>query len=208
MRPAPVFAFTLIAALSASAFAQTPPAVPPAGAPVRVRGTVEKLADHTLTVNTREGGSVAVTLAPDFTVRAVVPKTLADIKPGDFVASTSVKGPDGTQQAIELHILPENLRGRIDGQSPWDLVPNSLMTNATVAQIAATPQGRMLKVTYKGKEAEINVPSGIPIVAYVSGDATLLTPGAAVFIFARKQPDGSLTAPGVTAEKNGVRPPM
>jgi hypothetical protein len=82
------------------------------------------------------------------------------------------------------------------------------MTNATVAQIAATPQGRMLKITYKGKEAEINVPSGIPIVGYVSGDATLLTPGAAVFIFARKQSDGSLTAPGVTAEKNGVRPPM
>ena len=204
MRSTAIFAFILIAALTAPAFAQAPPT----GTPVHVRGTVEKLDGQNLTVKSRDGQSLSIVLAPNFTVRAVVSKSVSDIKPGDFVASTSVKGPDGTLQAIELHILPESLRGRADGQSPADLVPNSLMTNATVAQIVSAPQGQVMKVTYKGKEAEINVPPGIPIVGYVAGDAALLKPGVAVVIFARKQPDGSLSAAFVTAEKNGVKPPM
>lgn len=207
MRSPSLFVFIVIAALGAPAFAQAPPA-PPAGAPVHVRGTVEKLDGQNLTVKSPDGQSRSIVLASNFTVHAVEAKSINDIKPGDFVASTSVKGPDGMLRAIELHLLPQNLRNRIEGQTPADLVPGSLMTNATVAQIVSAPQGRVMKVTYKGKEAEINIPPGTPIVGYVSGDATLLTPGAAVVIFARKQPDGSLTATGVTAEKNGVKPPM
>jgi hypothetical protein len=208
MRRTSFLAAVFVALVAMPAFAQAPPSAPPTGTPVHIRGTVEKLDGQNLTVKSRDGQSVSVVLAPNFTVRAVVAETVADIKPGDFVASTSIKGPDGTLQAIELHILPANLRGRIDGQTPADLVPDSLMTNATVAQIVAAPNGQVMKVTYKGKEATINVPAGIPIVGYVSGDPALLTPGAAVVIFARKQADGSITAPGVTAEKNGVKPPM
>ena len=37
---------------------------------------------------------------------------------------------------------------------------------------------------------------------------SLLKPGAAVFMVAQKQPDGKLTAARVTAEKDGVKPPM
>ncbi|MGH7045887.1 MAG: hypothetical protein ACREE2_05790 [Stellaceae bacterium] len=169
---------------------------------------MEKLQDHVLTIKSRGGATVAVTLAANFTVVAVVPKTLADIKPGDFVASTSVHGPNGTLDAIELHILPQNLRGKISGQFPWDLAPGSLMTNATVAEITAAPRSRVLHVTYKGHEAAITVLPGIPIVGYEPGDPGLLKPGAAVFLTARKAPDGGLTAARVTAEKNGVKPPM
>jgi hypothetical protein len=208
MRSTTFFAFVLIAALTAPALAQAPPSTPPSGTPVHIRGTVDKLDGQNLTVKSRDGQSLSIVLAPNFTVRAVVAKSVSDIKPGDFVASTSVKGPDGTLHAIELHILPQNLRSRIEGQTPADLVPDSLMTNATVAQIVSAPQGQMMKVSYKGKEAEINVPPGIPVVGYASSDATLLKPGAAVVISARKQADGSLTATSVTAEKDGVKPPM
>jgi hypothetical protein len=52
------------------------------------------------------------------------------------------------------------------------------------------------------------VPPGTPIVAFVPGDAGLLKPGAAIFAIALKQPDGTLSAVRVTAEKNGVKPPM
>lgn len=204
MRRTSFFAAVVIALIAPPAFAQAPPA----GTPTPIRGTVEKLVGHSLTVKARDGSTLTVALAPAFTVRAVVPKTLADIKAGDVVASTSVKGADGTLRALELHILPQGL-GRIRlGQSPWDLVPNSLMTNAKVAQITTAPQGNVLKVTYDGKESEIIVPPGIPIVSYVIADISLLRPGAAVFVFARKQPDGSLTSSVVYAEKDGVKPPM
>jgi hypothetical protein len=201
MRSKSFLAAIFVAAVALSAAAQNPPA--------RIRGTVEKLDGQTLMVESRDGESVSIALAPNFTVRAVVAKTVADIKPGDFVASTSVKGPDGKLRAIEVHILPENLRGVArEGQFPWDLVPDSLMTNATAAQITSAPEGQVIKVTYKDGEAEVTIPPGIPIVGYVPGDPSLLKPGAAVFITAQKGADGSLTASGVTAEKDGVKPPM
>ena len=194
----------ILVALALPAAAQNAPD----GTPVRVRGTVDKLDGQTLVVKSRDGAAVTIALAPNFVVRAVVAKSLSDIKTGDFVASTSLKGPDGKLKAIELHILPEELRGRIEGQIPWDLVPDSLMTNATVVRILSAPEGRVMKVAYKGNEAEIIVPDGIPIVGYAPGDPSLLKPGATVFVFARKQADGSLVAAQVTAEKEGIKPPM
>jgi len=180
----------------------------PQGAPTRIRGTVASLDGQMLMVNSRDGQMLHVALAPNYTVRGVVKKQLSDIKPGDYVASTSVKGMDGKLHAIEVHIFPEALRGTSEGQFAWDLVPDSLMTNATVGSIAAAPKGGMMKVTYKGSESEIEVPSDIPIVTYVPADASLLKPGAAIFVIATKKEDGSYTAAGVTAEKDGVKPPM
>ena len=195
----------LMALLALPAAAQNSPQ----GTPTRIRGTVEKLDGQTLTVKSREGPSMTVALAPNFMVSGCVAKSLADIKPGDFVASTSLKGPDGKLKAIEVHIIPENLRGVVpEAQLPWDLVPDSIMTNATLAQITSAPEGHVMKVTFKGNEAEVAVPDGIPIVGYVPADASLLKPGAAVFISAQKQPDGTLTAARVTAEKDGVKPPL
>jgi hypothetical protein len=201
MRSRSFLAAIFVAALALSAAAQNPPA--------RIRGTVEKLDGQTLMIKSRDGQALSIALAPNFTVRAVVAKTVADIKPGDFVASTSVKGPDGKLRAIEVHILPESLRGVArEGQFPWDLAPDSLMTNATAAQITSAPEGQVMRVTYKDGEAEVTIPPGIPIVGYVPGDASLLKPGATVFITAQKNADGSLMASGVTAEKDVVKPPM
>jgi hypothetical protein len=180
----------------------------PQGARTHVRGTVEKLDGQTLLVKSRDGASVSVMLAANYTVSGVVKKSVSDIKPGDFVASTSVKGTDGKLHAIELHFLPQNLRARIEGQTPADLVPNSLMTNAIVSGTAAGADGEVLKISFKGSEAEVVVGPDVPVVAYVPGDPSLLKPGAAVSMIGEKMPDGMLTAARVTAEKDGVKPPM
>jgi hypothetical protein len=145
---------------------------------------------------------------PNLTVAYLVKKSLGDIKAGDFVASTSRKGTDGKNHSVELRIFPEAMRGLGEGQYAWDLAPESLMTNATVSGVTDAPQGQTLRVTYKGGESELVVGPDTPILGYGSGDMSLLKPGAAVFIVAQKQPDGSLTATRVTAEKDGVKPPM
>ena len=176
--------------------------------PTRIRGTVEKLDGQALTVKSREGQQVTITLAPNVAVAYLVKKGLADIKAGDFVASTSMKGTDGKNHSIELRIFPEALRGVGEGQYAWDLAPESLMTNATVSGVTGAPQGQTLKVTYKGGESELVVGPETPIFGYGTGDMSLLKPGAAVFIVAQKQADGTLTAARVTAEKDGVKPPM
>jgi hypothetical protein len=143
-------------------------------------------------------------MAANFTVTGVVKRSLSEIKAGDYIASTSVRGPDGKLRALEVHFLPP---GATEGQLPWDLAPNSLMTNATVAGVAAAPQGQVLRVTYKGQEAEITVPPDVPVVAFVPGDMSLVRPGAAIFIFGQRKPDGSVSA-RATLEKDGVKPPM
>jgi hypothetical protein len=204
MRSQSFFAAVFVAVLALPAFAQNPPANPP----VRIRGTVDKLDGQALTVKSREGQPVTVILAPNVAVAYLIKQNLADIKAGDFVASTSMKGTDGKNHSVELRIFPEPMRGLGEGQYAWDLAPESLMTNATVSGVTGAPQGQNLKVTYKGGESELVVGSDTPIFGYGSGDISLLKPGAAVFIVAQKQPDGSLTAARLTAEKDGVKPPM
>ena len=199
-----LLAGALIALLALPAAAQNTPQ----STPTRIRGTVEKLDGQTLTVKSREGPELTIVLAPDFAVSYLVKKGLGDIKAGDYVATTSMKGTDGKNHAVELRIFPESLRGVAEGQFPWDLMPDSLMTNATVSAVTAAPQGQTLKVNYKGNESEIVVGTDTPIFGYGSGDATLLKPGAAIFMVAQKKPDGSLSAGRVTAEKDGVKPPM
>jgi len=178
-----LLAGALMALLALPAAAQNAPE----GTPTRIRGTVEKLDGQSLMVKSRDGQQLTIVLAPNFAVRYLVKKSLAD---------------------VELRIFPEAMRGLGEGQYAWDLMPDSLMTNATVTGIAGAPQGQTLKVTYKGGESEIVVGPDTPVFTYESGDASLLKPGAAVFLVALKKPDGTLAAQGVTAEKDGLRPPM
>jgi len=42
----------------------------------------------------------------------------------------------------------------------------------------------------------------------VEGDISLLKPGASVFVISLTKADGMMTAAGLYAEKNGVKPPM
>jgi len=182
---------------------------PSAGARVRVAGTVDKLDGDKLTVVDMKGGQpITVALADNAAVFGVEKRTIADIKPGDFLASGGVKGTDGKIHAVEVRIFPESLRGTGEGQRPWDVKPDGVMTNATVGTVSQSPEGGVIRVKYKGGESEYTVGPEVPVLAYVAGDRSLLKPGAAIFTVADKKPDGTLTTGRVTAEKNGVKPPM
>jgi hypothetical protein len=195
----------LIGLLAVPGLAQTPP---PEGTPTRLRGTVEKLDGQNLVIKARDGQPQTIVLAANVTVVTLVKKTVGDIKAGDYVASTGVKGTDGKIHAVEVRIFPEAMRGGNEGQFPWDLMPDSVMTNATVGKITEAPQGPMLHVTFKGGESDYTVGPEVPVLTYGPGDTGLLKPGIAVFIGALKKPDGTLTASRVTAEKDGIKPPM
>jgi hypothetical protein len=197
-------AAAMIGLLVTPAFAQAPPA----GTPTRIRGTVDKLDGKNLTVKSRDGQVVTIALADNVGVAYLVKKSVADIKPGDFVASTGIKGTDGKLHAIEVRIFPEALRGAGEGQYPWDLKPDSVMTNATVGTITQSPQGNVVKVTYKGTESEYTIDPTTPIFTNANGDLSLLKPGIAVFVIALKSADGKLTSARLFAEKDGIKPPM
>jgi hypothetical protein len=194
----------LIALAVGPALAQTPPA----GTPTRIRGTVDKLDGQNLMVKSRDGQTLTIELAANVAVITLVKKSVADIKAGDYVASTGVKGTDGKIHAVEVRIFPEAARGTGEGQYPWDLMPDSIMTNATVGKVDQAPQGPVLHVTFKGTESEYTVGPDVPALANGPGDISLLKPGVAVFVIALKHKDGKLTSARLHAEKDGIKPPM
>jgi len=197
-------AAAFIAVLAVPASAQAPSE----GTRVRVAGTVDKLDGDKLMVDTKGGQPITVVLAANAAVFGVEKRTIADIKPGDFLASGGVRGTDGKIHAVEVRIFPETLRGIGEGQRPWDVKPDGVMTNATVGTVSQSPEGGVIHVKYKEGESEFTVGPEVPILGYVAGDRSLLKPGAAIFTVAQKKPDGRLTTGRVTAEKNGVKPPM
>ena len=188
----------LFLVLSVGAVAQ------PAGEVVRVRGTVGSLSGEVLTVM-GEDGAVMVALPPGVRIGALVERSLADLRPGEFVGSAAVRGRDGRMRAQEVHIFPEALRGSGEGHRPM-AEPEQTMTNATVGEVAGTAEGRSIRLRYPGGEQVIEVGPGIRVVGMIPGDRTLLVPGAAVTVRAAKGTDGALTAVSVQAEKDGVKP--
>jgi hypothetical protein len=175
---------------------------------VRVAGTVEKLDGDRLSVHTAGGPTQTVKLSPDAMVYGVEKRGLGDIKPGDFVASGGVRGTDGKIHAVDVRIFPQAMRGIGEGQRPWDVKPDGVMTNATVGTVSQTSGGGVVHVTYKGGESEYVVAPDVPVVAYVPADKTLLKPGAAIITIAVRPADGNLVTNRVYAEKEGVKPPM
>ena len=109
--------------------------------PRRVRGTIEAVDGGRLTIKTREGAELTVQLKENAPVIAVVPASLADIKPGLYVGITGRPQPDGSQRALEVHIFAEAMRGLGEGHRPWDLEPGSTMTNGAVARASGGRRG-------------------------------------------------------------------
>jgi hypothetical protein len=195
-------AFVFAAALMASsALSDTPP--------LRVRGSIESVNGHMLTVKLRDGADVKIKLADTARVRSVAKASLSDVKPGLLVGITAMPLPDGTQKAVEIHIFPEAMRGTGEGDHPWDLMPNSTMTNATVDSEVAVSDGQKLVLKYKDGDKTFIVPSNVAVVSFAPGAMSDLKPGAAVFVgAATKEPDGTLDAPNIAVGRNGVKLPM
>jgi hypothetical protein len=178
-------------------------------ATVRIRGSIESVDGPVLTVKSREGADIKVRIADNVVVIGIAKSALSEIKPGSYIGVSAMPEPDGTQKALAVHIFPEAQRGAAEGFRPWDLRPNSTMTNATVAQTVAGTDGQNIMVKYKDGEKKVVVPPDTPIVAFVSGDKSELKPGAKIIIFgATRKDDGSLEAGRVGVGLDGITPPM
>jgi len=197
MKKALLFA---IALLATAALAQNPP-------PVRLRGTIEKIDPTTIVLKERNGDTVTLAIADNFTVSEVVPVDPATIQSGVFVGTAALPGADGTLSALEVLVFPAAMRGTGEGHSQWDLQPGSTMTNATVTELVPGAKGRSMTLRYKDGEKTIVVPEGIPVVTLKPADRSLLVPGAKVLVTAQTR-NGQPTALRATAGRNGFAPPM
>ncbi|HYQ08374.1 MAG TPA: hypothetical protein VER26_15565 [Xanthobacteraceae bacterium] len=176
--------------------------------PVRIRGTIERVDGAIYVIKARDGAELKITLADNAQIAGIIKASLADIKQNSFVGVTAMPQPDGSLNAVEVHIFPESMRGTGEGHYPWDLQPQSTMTNANVEEVVSAVDGRTLTLKYKDGEKKITVPANAPIVAYVPGDKNDIKPGAKVFIVAVKQADGTYQGRAWRIGRDGLTPPM
>ena len=170
------------------AFAQQPQTM-------RLRGVIERLDGRTVLAKSAAADALKLNLADKVLVVAVVRASMAEIKEGLFIGSGAMPQSDGSQQALEVHIFAESMRGTGEGFRPWDGAPNSTMTNGTVGAAVAGVDGPAITVKYKDGEKKIFVGPNVPIVRYEIGDKSELKPGAKIRITnATKKPDGTFEA--------------
>jgi len=142
---------SLLALLAFSAFGQTP---------TRVRGTITGLDGDILSVKSREGKDLKLHLASNVAVTTARKSSLEELK-GKYVGVTAISKA-GKMTALEVHAIPPQAK---PGHFPWDLQPESTMTNANLDGIAQASGGNEITLNYQGGSQKVLVPPGTPIVA-------------------------------------------
>ena len=178
---------------TATAFAQAPP--------TRVRGTITSLDGDVLSVKSREGKDLKLHLTSNVGVTTAKKTTLDDLK-GKYVGVTAVQ-KDGKMTALEVHAIPPQAK---PGHFPWDLAPNSTMTNANLDGIAQASGGNEITLNYQGGSQKIVVPPGTPIVAFDPGSRADLKRGEYIWTNARQEGD-KIVVERLNVSKDGVKPP-
>ncbi len=226
----PLLTLTLVgaAALSIAATAKA--------APLRIRGAVVAISAKALTVHTPRG-NVTTALKPNTAFVSVVPSNLSHVGPGSYlgvasknagdrlVALSVIVFPPSMKGASEGHaaydVLPDTTlsggartassmtNANVKTISARQSEPgvNSTMTNGSVANAAAKGGVKLLTLTYKGGEQNVLVPPTAPIVAFVPGPASIVRPGAAVFVQA-DETNGKASAMLVAVGSHGLTPPF
>jgi len=193
------------------------PATPP------VAGVVKTFDGKTLVVTAKDGSTLTAMVSSTTRITNNVPKTVADIKPGDFIASGGTRGPDGVLRADEIRIFPAPAgEGQFPMAQPGQTMTNAtvtqVMTNATVQQVGGSG-APVIKLTFHGAgapgsanctgraadatggagagcvgETQFEVPANVPVVAMLPGDPSMLKPGVKVNVNIMTAPDGTVSA--------------
>ena len=180
-------------------------------APPTVRGTVVSDSANKLVLKS-DTGNVTVTMVQPFHLYTRVPSDLSHVKDGVFIGVTTVKQPDGSERATEIHIFPEELRGLGEGSRMMapgrggssnrmtnGSVSTSRMTNGTASQSrmsngnVSRATGSSLMVQYAGGSTDVSVPPNTPVTELKVASRNIAV-GDQVAVLVKKAPDGSLSA--------------
>ena len=190
--------------------AQSAPA-PDSNAPIMLRGTVVSVSANKLVLKSDTGVATVVMVQP-FHLYTRVPADLSKVTEHSFIGVTTVKQPDGSERATEIHVFPEELRGVGEGSRMMTTAANasasrmtngnvsaSRMTNGTASQSrmsngsVSSTNGSSLVVQYAGGSQNVTVPPNTPVTEFKIASRDLAA-GDQVAVLAKKAPDGSLTA--------------
>jgi hypothetical protein len=180
-------------------------------APILLRGTVTSVSASQLVLKS-DTGVVTVALTQPFHLYTRAPSDLSHVKESTFIGVTTVKQPDGSERATEIHVFPEELRGLGEGSrmmaedrgaGPSRMTNGNVsaprMTNGTASPSrmsngsVSSTNGSSLVVQYAGGSQNVTVPPNTPVTELKLSSKNLAV-GDQVAVMATKGSDGSLTA--------------
>jgi hypothetical protein len=180
-------------------------------AAVLLRGTVASINADAIVVRT-DSSTVTVRLAQPFQLFGRTPSDMSHVTDKSFIGVTTIKQPDGSERATEIHVFAEALRGL--GEGSRMMTPNasgtagrmtngsvsaSRMTNGTASAprmsngTVANATGSTLVVQYAGGSQEVTVPANTPVTA-IEPVSRQLVAGDQVVIVATRENDGSFSS--------------
>lgn len=169
----------------------------------RIRGTISAASGDTIAVLTTDGKSFDIQLSDTTRIVFAQPIAMSDIKSGDFLGVTSVKGKDGTLRAYDVRRFPKPMN---PGHRPFDGRDDQTMTNATVTATVQSASARELVLSYEGGSQKVAVPQGAAITTLTPGQRSQLVKGAYVSLLTAPDSAGKLTARSVEVRKDPPRP--
>jgi hypothetical protein len=171
-------------------------------------GNVVKFGDHEVEIN-EDGKPLTIKLTDSLRIYAPTPSSLASVKSSGYVGVISKKQPSGPDQAAQVLILPEELRGLNQGSfmlSPdKDAESGGRMTNGSASDVGGGGGSRMsngsvsdadtasITLNFSGHSRTISVPPGTPVVQYKPTE-TKPAAGAKIFLLVRKGENESLVS--------------
>jgi hypothetical protein len=170
-----------------------------------IRGTVMNVSAKKIRVKTKDSTQTIV-LADSLHIETRSPSSFANVKSTSFIGVTTQQQADGSDQATEIHIFPEELRGLGEGSFMMDAQPGagSRMTNGAASRMTNDAASRMsngdvqqadgssLVIRYQGKSRTVKVPANIPVTAYTVTNEKL-SPGVKIVALAKKEANGNFT---------------
>ena len=167
-----------------------------------IRGVITGFDGKAIAIKSNDGQSVSVDLPEGVNVAGTKSFAMADVKPGMKLGVTTIKRADGATVAIDVRPIPATAN---EGLSPYDLQPQSTMTNAVAEATAVTAGVDELTLNYKTGTVKVLVPPGTPMSQAVPGTRADLKAGETIYVAARKDGD-KLVAVRVQISKDGVKP--
>jgi hypothetical protein len=173
----------------------------------RIRGTLMEFDTSKITIAKPDGGVEPIGVHADTRYLSVAPIGIDAIVPGSYIGVAGLPQPDGTIKALGVMVFPESARGTAEGHFPYDLQPESTMTNATVGKVSQLGSGREVVVTYGSESKTIDIVDPEKVASFTPSDSSILVDGAKTVVIVDRGADGLPTARAVLVGKDGFTPP-
>jgi len=169
---------------------------------LNIRGTIQSFDGKLLGVETFDGRKVSIDVPADLRVTTTKPFSLSEVKPGMKLGVTTVKAPDGSTIAIDVRPISATAN---EGLSPYDLKPDSVMTNGIVEATVSSTKGPELTLNYKTGTVKVIVPPEATLSQPGPGALADLKVGETIFVVVTHE-GPKLNAVRAQVSKDGVKP--